>query len=108
MQVSSMKKVLYLVAIVVIVVGNVMPVSAAEYIPSDIAQHFANAVKTIIIIEIVDFLVPIIDMIAAGMIILGLVLIAARQEFYGIRLITGGGVALIFTKIVIPVIISLL
>ena len=107
MQVSGMKKVLYLVAIVVIVVGNVMPVSAAEYIPSDIAQHFANAVKTIII-EIVDFLVPIIDMIAAGMIILGLVLIAARQEFYGIRLITGGGVALIFTKIVIPVIISLL
>ena len=106
MQVSGMKKVLYLVAIVVVAVASVTPVSA-EYIPSDISQHFANAVKTIII-EIVDFLVPIIDMIAAGMIILGLVLIAARQEFYGIRLITGGGVALIFTKIVIPVIISLL
>ena len=101
-----MKKVVLAVfAIVAIAVGNVTPVSA-EYIPSDIAQHFADAVRGIII-DIVNFMTPILTMIGAGMVIFGAILLAARQEFYGIRLITGG-VTLIFTHIVIPVILSLL
>ena len=79
----------------------------AEYIPSDIAVKFANAVKQIIV-EVVDFLTPILTIIGAGMIILGVALIAARQEFYGIRLITSGGITLILTYIVIPAILSLL
>ncbi|MCF3653556.1 MAG: hypothetical protein L2C94_005300 [Aigarchaeota archaeon] len=79
----------------------------AEYIPSDIATRFASAVKQIIV-EVVNFLTPILTIIGAGMIILGVALIAARQEFYGIRLITSGGITLILTYIVIPVILSLL
>jgi len=79
----------------------------AEYIPSDIATRFASAVKQIIV-EVVDFLTPILTIIGAGMIILGVALIAARQEFYGIRLITSGGITLILTYIVIPAILSLL
>jgi len=107
MQASGMKKVLYVVFVVAIVAVNAMPVSAAEYIPSEIAQHFADAVKGIIV-DIVNFMTPILTIIGAGMVIFGLILIAARQEYYGIRVITGGGVTLIFTHIVIPVILSLL
>ena len=79
----------------------------AQRIPSDIATTIANAVRDIIF-EIVDFLTPIINVIGAAMIIVGLLLIAARQEFYGIRLCIGGGVTLIFNNIVIPLILSLL
>jgi len=57
---------------------------------------------------VVDFLTPILTIIGAGMIVLGVALIAARQEFYGIRLIMGGGITLILTYIVIPAILSLL
>ena len=60
------------------------------------------------IVEVVDFLTPILTIIGAGMIVLGVALIAARQEFYGIRLIMGGGITLILTYIVIPAILSLL
>ena len=80
---------------------------AAQRIPSDIATTIADAVREIIF-EVVDFLTPIINVIGAAMIIVGLLLIAARQEFYGIRLCIGGGVTLIFNNIVIPLILSLL
>ena len=77
------------------------------YIPSDIAQQFVNAIRQIIF-EVVDFLTPIVNIIGAAMVVLGLVMIALRQEFYGIRLIIGGGITLIFMNLVIPLILSLL
>ncbi|MEM1977094.1 MAG: hypothetical protein QXX29_04270 [Nitrososphaerota archaeon] len=77
------------------------------YIPSEIAQQFVNAIRQIVI-EVVEFVTPIINIIGAAMIVLGLVLIAARQEFYGLRLIIGGGITLIFMNLVIPLILSLL
>ena len=82
--------------------------ASCEYIPSDIANRFASAAKQIIV-EVVDFLTPIIDVICAGMIIIGVILAAGlRQEFYGIRLIVGGGIGLLVTHVVIPVLLSLL
>jgi len=102
-----MKKVLYLVVAVAIVAVNVMPVNA-QYIPSDVAEKFASAAKQIII-EVVDFITPIIDVICAGMIILGVILAAGlRQEFYGVRLVIGGGIGLIVMHIVVPVLLSFL
>ena len=108
MQATRMKKVVLAVFVVVVVaVGNVTPVSA-EYIPSPIADQFASAAKQIII-EVVDFLTPIIDVICAGMIIIGVILAAGlRQEFYGIRLVIGGGVGLLVMHVVIPVLLSFL
>ena len=79
----------------------------AKRIPSEISTTIANTIREIIF-EIVDFLTPIINVIGAAMIIVGLLLIAARQEFYGTRLCIGGGVTLIFNNIVIPLILSLL
>jgi len=76
--------------------------------PSDIANRFANAAKQVIV-EVVDFLTPIIDVICAGMIIVGVILAAGlRQEFYGIRLIVAGGIGLLVMHVVVPVLLSLL
>jgi len=82
-------------------------VAAAEYIPSEIANRFASAVKEIII-EVVNFITPIVDMVAMGMILMGVILIALRQEFYGIRLIVAGGIALIVMHVIVPVLLSFL
>ena len=80
---------------------------AMQYLPSQFAQSISGAIKQIIV-EIVDFLSPIVTIIAVGMIIIGAMLIALRQEFYGIRLIIGGGTALIILYLVIPLILSYL
>ena len=74
---------------------------------SSIGDQLAEAAKNIII-QIVDFLTPIVDVIGVGMILVGLILVALRQEFYGIRLITGGGIALLIVHLVIPIIIGFL
>jgi len=74
---------------------------------SSIGDQLAEAAKNIII-QIVDFLTPIVDVIGVGMILVGLILVALRQEFYGIRLITGGGIALAIVHLVIPVLLSFL
>jgi len=74
---------------------------------SSIGDQLAEAAKNIII-QIVDFLTPIVDVIGVGMILVGLILVALRQEFYGIRLITGGGIALAIVHLVIPIIIGFL
>ena len=88
--------------------GLVARPASCEYIPSPIADQFANAARQIIV-EIVDFLTPIIDVICAGMIIVGMILAAGlRQEYYGIRLIVGGGVGLLVMHVVIPVLLSFL
>ena len=88
--------------------GLISQPASCQYIPSDVAERFASAAKEIIV-EIVDFLTPIIDVICAGMVILGVVLAAGlRQEFYGIRLIIGGGIGLLVMHIVVPVLLSML
>jgi hypothetical protein len=73
----------------------------------DLAGSISSAVKQIII-DIVDFLTPIASLICLGMIIIGAILIALRQEFYGIRLIIGGGIGLVLLFIVIPLLLGLL
>jgi len=72
-----------------------------------IGNQLADAAKQIIL-QIVDFLTPIVDVIGVGMILVDLILVALRQEFYGIRLITGGGIALAIVHLVIPIIVGFL
>jgi hypothetical protein len=74
---------------------------------SDLAGSLSAAIKQIII-DIIDFLTPIVTIICVGMILVGALLIALRQEFYGIRLIVAGGVGLAIIYLVIPVILGLL
>ena len=72
---------------------------------SDLASTISDGIKQIIV-DIVDFLTPIITVICIGMIIIGVVLIALRQEFYGIRLIIGGGIGLAILYLVIPLLLG--
>ena len=74
---------------------------------SEVSSTLANSIKSIIL-DVVDFLTPIINIIAVAMIIFGGLLIALRQEFYGIRLILGGGIALIIVNLVIPQLLQFL
>ena len=74
---------------------------------SGLASSLSNAIKSIIV-EVVDFLTPLVTIIAVGMILIGTILIALRQEFYGIRLIVSGAIALIIVYLVIPIILGLL
>jgi len=97
-------------ALMMVAILFMLPVVAAEendYIPDDISANIVDATKGIII-EIVDFLTPIVNIICAGMIIVGLILIAARLEYYGVRLIVGGGVGLAVMNLIIPMILSLI
>lgn len=72
-----------------------------------LAEELSEAVRGIIE-EIVDFLTPIATVICVGMVIVGALLIALRQEFYGIRLIIGGGVGLAIIYLVIPLMLGYL
>jgi hypothetical protein len=74
---------------------------------SDLANSITSSIKGVII-DIINFLTPIVDAVAIGMVITGVLLIALRQEFYGIRLIIGGGVALIIVHLVIPLLLGLI
>jgi len=74
---------------------------------SSIGSQLADAAKQIIL-QIVDFLTPIVDVIGVGMILVGLILVALRQEFYGLRLAIGGGIALLIVHLVIPIIVGFL
>jgi len=74
---------------------------------SDLASTISSSVKQIII-DIVDFLTPIVTTICVAMIIVGAILIALRQEFYGIRLIIAGGIGLIIIYLVIPLLLGFL
>jgi len=74
---------------------------------SDLASNLSGAIKQIII-DIVDFLTPIVTMVCVGMILVGALLIALRQEFYGVRLIIGGGIGLAIIYLVIPMLLGLL
>jgi hypothetical protein len=73
----------------------------------DVASSLSTSIKQIIV-DIVDFLTPIITVISVGMIIVGVLLMALRQEFYGLRLIIGGGIGLIIIYLVIPLLLGFL
>jgi hypothetical protein len=71
-----------------------------------IGQQIANAVKGIIL-SIFDMLRPIVDVVGVGMLLFGLLLaLGFRQEFYGIRLMVGGGLALIANHLIIPTLLA--
>lgn len=92
----------------ILVIGLAFQPASCEYIPSDVAGRFADAAKSIIV-EIINFLTPIVNVICAGMVILGIILAAGlRQEFYGIRLVIGGGIGLLVVNVVIPVLLEML
>ena len=74
---------------------------------SDLASTLSQSIKQIII-DIVDFLTPILTVIAIGMIIVGALLYGLRQEFYGIRLIIAGGVTLAIVYLIIPLLLGFL
>jgi hypothetical protein len=74
---------------------------------SDFSEQIASSIKGIIV-DVVGFLTPIIDVIAIGMVIIGALLIALRQEFYGIRLCLGGGIALVIVHLVVPLLLGFL
>ena len=74
---------------------------------TSIGNQLAEAAKNVIITT-VDFLTPLIDAICAGMVVIGLILATGlRQEYYGARLVIGGGVGLLVMHVVISVLLSL-
>jgi hypothetical protein len=74
---------------------------------SDFSEQIASSIKGIIV-DVVDFLTPLLTVISIGMIIIGAILLAARQEFYGLRLIIGGGIGLIIIYLIIPLLLGFL
>jgi hypothetical protein len=72
----------------------------------DVSSQVTSAIKAIII-DVVDFLTPLLTVVCVGMIIIGAILLAARQEFYGLRLIIGGGIGLIIIYL-IPLLLGFL
>ena len=74
---------------------------------SDLASSLSESIKQIIV-NVVEFLTPIIDVIAVGMVIIGTLLIALRQEYYGIRLCLGGGIALVIIHLIVPLLLGFL
>jgi hypothetical protein len=46
--------------------------------------------------------------VCIGMALIGLILIALRQEFYGARLLIGAAIGLIIVYLVIPMVLGLL
>ncbi len=83
-----------------------LPLASAE-IPGGLADRVADMAKNVII-EIINFLTTIVKVISIGMILVGIVLVGLRQEFYGIRLIVGGGIALLLIHLVIPLLLEFL
>jgi hypothetical protein len=74
---------------------------------SDLSEQIASSIKGIIV-NVVDFLTPLLTVVCVGMIIIGAILLAARQEFYGLRLIIGGGIGLIIIYLIIPLLLGFL
>jgi hypothetical protein len=73
----------------------------------DVASSLSTSIKQIIV-DIVGFLTPLLTVVCVGMIIIGALLIALKQEFYGIRLCLSGGVALIIVHLIIPLLLGLI
>ena len=74
---------------------------------SDLAKTLSSSIRQIIV-DIIEFLNPVITIICVGMAIIGLILIALRQEYYGLRLIIAAAIGLIIVYLVVPMILGLL
>jgi len=72
-----------------------------------LAATISASIKQVII-DIVNFLTPIVTVICVGMILVGALLIALRQEFYGLRLVISGGIGLAIIYLVIPLLLGFL
>lgn len=71
-----------------------------------VSETISNAIKGIVI-EVFNFLNPILTVIGIAQVLLGLlVAIGLRQEFIGYRLIVGGALTLIFVYIVAPLLLQ--
>ena len=71
-----------------------------------IGRQIADAIREIIL-SIFDILSPIVDIVGVGMLLFGLLLaLGFRQEFYGIRLMVGGGLALVANHLIIPTLLT--
>ncbi len=67
-----------------------------------IGETIASAIRGVIL-SVFEILRPIVDIIGVGMLLFGALLaLGFRQEFYGIRLMVGGGLALITNHLIIP------
>jgi len=73
----------------------------------EVGRQIANAIRQVMM-AILEAATPIVDAIAVVMIISGALLaIGFRQEGYGIRLISGGVIALVFMHLVLPLLLQL-
>jgi len=71
-----------------------------------VSETISNAIKGIVV-DVFDFLNPILTVIGVAQVLLGLlVAIGLRQEFIGYRLIVGGALTLIFVYIVAPLLLQ--
>jgi hypothetical protein len=91
-------------ALLLLVLTTFTPVSALD--GASIGSSIASAVRNIIVM-IFDILTPIINVIAIGMIAVGLLLgLGLRQEFIGFRLIVGGVLGLLTVHIIVPLLLQ--
>jgi len=83
-------------------VGGMFLLSAFD----GVSETISNAIKGIVV-DVFDFLNPILTVIGVAQVLLGLlVAIGLRQEFIGYRLIVGGALTLIFVYIVAPLLLQ--
>ncbi len=73
---------------------------------TEIAETISGAIKTIVL-QVFDFLQPILTVLGVAQILLGLLLaVGLRQEFIGYRLIVSGALTLVFIYIVVPLLLQ--
>jgi hypothetical protein len=71
---------------------------------SEIGEHIRQQIRSFII-QGVDFLIPLVDLLAIGMIIYGVILYAF-SNYLGVRWIAGGIVILVLLHVIVPLLQS--
>jgi hypothetical protein len=73
---------------------------------NSIGNSIASAIRNIVVM-IFEILTPIVNIIAVGMVLTGLLLgLGLRQEFIGFRLIIGGALGLLTIHIIVPLLLQ--
>jgi hypothetical protein len=73
---------------------------------NSIGNSIASAIRNIVVM-IFEILTPIVNIIAVGMIAVGLLLgLGLRQEFIGFRLIVGGVLGLLTVHVIVPLLLQ--
>jgi len=73
---------------------------------TEVSETISNAIRTIVI-QVFDFLQPILTVLGVAQILLGLLLaVGLRQEFIGYRLIVSGALTLAFIYLVVPLLLG--